>query len=137
MQVPENRTENRFVRGWTETELEARVRALLRRGANSTPSLEHGLLSLDTVGRRVFYDRRPVDLSPRELAMLELLLMRAGRVVSKEQMVNHLYGWGDDVGPNAMEVYVYRVRKKLEPYGCTIRTIRGMGYLMERHDAAQ
>jgi two-component system OmpR family response regulator len=112
-------------------ELEARVRALLRRGSNSTPNLEHGLLSFDTVGRRVFYDKRPVDLSPRELAVLELLLMRAGRVVSKEQLVNHLYGWGDEVADNAVEVNVYRLRKKLEPFGCEIRTVRGMGYLMD------
>jgi two-component system OmpR family response regulator len=116
-------------------ELEARVRALLRRGTNSTPYLEHGLLRFDTVGRRVFHDRKPLDLSPRELAVLELLLMREGRVVSKEQIVNHLYGWGDEVGANAIEVYVYRLRKKLEPLGCEIRTVRGMGYLMEYSDA--
>ena len=114
--------------------LEARVRALLRRGSNAMPYLEHGLLRFDTVGRRVFHDRRPLELSPRELAVLELLLMRAGRVVSKEQMVNHLYGWGDEVGANAIEVYVYRLRRKLEPLGCEIRTVRGMGYLMERGD---
>ena len=117
-------------------ELEARVRALLRRGSNSTPYLEHGLLRFDTVGRRVFHDKRPLELSPRELAVLELLLMRAGRVVSKEQLVNHLYGWDDDVGDNAIEVNVYRLRKKLEPLGCEIRTVRGMGYLMDRSDAA-
>ncbi|MEF7612890.1 response regulator transcription factor [Aquincola sp. MAHUQ-54] len=117
-------------------ELEARVRALLRRSHNATPDLEHGLLRFDTVGRRVFYDKRPLELSPRELAMLELLLMRAGRVVSKEQLVNHLYGWGDVVGDNAIEVNVYRLRKKLEPLGCEIRTVRGMGYLMDRGDEA-
>ena len=117
-------------------ELEARVRALLRRGSSSsTPFLHHGRLRLDTVGRRVYYDEQPVELSARELAVLELLLMREGRVVSKEHMVNHLYGWGDEVGANAMEVYVYRIRKKLEPLGCEIRTVRGMGYLMERNDA--
>src|SRR6185369_7867706 len=66
-------------------ELEARVRALLRRGSNSTPYLEHGLLRFDTVGRRVFHDKKTLELSPRELAVLELLLMREGRVVSKEQ----------------------------------------------------
>ena len=115
--------------------LEARVRALLRRGSHSTPYLEHGQLRFDTVGRRVYHDRKPLELSPRELAVLELLLMRAGRVVSKEQMVNHLYGWGDEVGANAIEVYVYRLRRKLEPLGCEIRTVRGMGYLMERSDA--
>lgn len=117
-------------------ELEARVRALLRRGsAAMSPVLQHGRLRLDTIGRRVFYDDQPVELSARELAVLELLLMREGRVVSKEHMVNHLYGWGDEVGGNAIEVYVYRIRKKLEPLGCEIRTIRGMGYLMERNDA--
>jgi len=115
-------------------ELEARVRALLRRGSNSTPWLEHGALRFDTVGRRVFHDGKPLELSPRELAVLELLLMREGRVVSKEQMVNHLYGWADEVGDNAIEVHVYRLRRKLEPLGCEIRTVRGMGYLMERSD---
>ncbi|RZL89179.1 MAG: response regulator transcription factor [Variovorax sp.] len=115
-------------------ELEARVRALLRRSTQSTPYLEHGALRFDTVGRRVFHDKRPLDLSPRELALLELLLMRAGRVVSKENMVNHLYGWGDEVGDNAIEVNVYRLRKKLEPLGCEIRTVRGMGYLIDSSD---
>lgn len=114
-------------------ELEARVRALLRRGANnSAPLLQHGRLRFDTVGRRVFHDDQPVELSVRELAVLELLLLREGRVVSKEQIVNHLYGWGDEVAANAIEVYVYRIRRKLEPFGCEIRTVRGMGYLMER-----
>ncbi|WP_284620156.1 response regulator transcription factor [Aquabacterium humicola] len=117
-------------------ELEARVRALLRRGSNSTPFLEHGLLRFDTVGRRVFWDKRPIELSPRELAVLELLLLRRGRVVSKEQMVNHLYGWADEVGDNAIEVHVYRLRKKLEPLGCEIRTVRGMGYLLDHADDA-
>ncbi|GAA4335029.1 response regulator transcription factor [Variovorax defluvii] len=115
-------------------ELEARVRALLRRSTQSTPDLEHGQLRFDTVGRRVFHDKRPLDLSPRELALLELLLMRAGRVVSKEQLVNHLYGWGEEVADNAIEVNVYRLRKKLEPLGCEIRTVRGMGYLIDSSD---
>src|SRR5690606_19474399 len=116
-------------------ELEARVRALLRRGhADTTPDLVHGELRLATVGRRLSHAEQPGELSARELAVLELLLMREGRVVSKEHMVNHLYGWGDEVGPNAIEVYVYRVRRKLEPFGCQIRTIRGMGYLLDRHD---
>lgn len=117
-------------------ELEARVRALLRRGhGNSAPEVQHGRLRLDLAGRRLYHEDQPVELSARELALFELLLMREGRVVSKEHMVNQLYGWGDEVGPNAMEVYVYRLRKKLEPYGCRIRTIRGMGYLLEHSDA--
>jgi two-component system OmpR family response regulator len=117
-------------------ELEARVRALLRRGhGNSAPEVQHGRLRLDLAGRRLYHEDQPVELSARELALFELLLMKEGRVVSKEHMVNQLYGWGDEVGPNAMEVYVYRLRKKLEPYGCRIRTIRGMGYLLEHSDA--
>jgi two-component system OmpR family response regulator len=118
-------------------ELEARVRALLRRGhGSSTPDLNHGRLRLDTAGRRLFHEDQPVELSARELALFELLLLKEGRVVSKEHMANHLYGWGDEVGPNAIEVYVYRVRKKLEPFGCRIRTIRGMGYLLEHDNAS-
>lgn len=114
-------------------ELEARVRALLRRGsAQTSPILEYGSLRLDTVGRRVHHEDRPVELSARELAVLEVLLLRAGRVVSKEHIASHLYGWGDDVGLNAIEVYIHRIRKKVEPLGCEIRTIRGMGYLVER-----
>jgi two-component system OmpR family response regulator len=117
-------------------ELEARVRALLRRSHGSaTPDLVHGRLRFDSAGRRLFHDGQPVELSARELALFELLLLKQGRVVSKEHMANHLYGWGDEVGPNAIEVYVYRVRKKLEPLGCRIRTIRGMGYLLEQDNA--
>ena len=117
-------------------ELEARVRALLRRGhGGSAPDLHYGALRLDVAGRRLFHGDQPIELSARELAVFELLLMREGRVVGKESMVNHLYGWGDEVGANAIEVYVSRVRKKLEPYGCNIRTIRGMGYLLEQGDA--
>ena len=119
-------------------ELEARVRALLRRSSsNPTPSLTHGRLRLDTAARRVYCDEQPVELSAREFAVLELLLMREGRVVSKEHMVNHLYGWGDEVGANAIEVYVYRIRKKLEHSGFELRTVRGMGYLLERDGGAR
>ncbi len=116
--------------------LEDRVRALLRRGSGADPCLVHGKLRLDTAARRVWHEDQPVDLSAREFAVLELLLMREGRVVSKEHMVNHLYGWGDEVGANAIEVYVHRIRKKVEPLGCEIRTVRGMGYLVERPDGS-
>jgi two-component system OmpR family response regulator len=73
-------------------------------------------------------------MSARELALTELLLARQGRVVSKEQIIDHLFGFGDDVGSNAIEVYVHRVRRKLEPFGVEIRTVRGMGYLLDKHD---
>ena len=116
-------------------EFEARVRALIRRGHN-TPgaTMAHGRLRLDVAGRRLFHDDQPIEMSARELALTELLLARQGRVVSKEQIIDHLFGFGDDVGSNAIEVYVHRVRKKLEPLGIDIRTVRGMGYLLDKFD---
>jgi two-component system OmpR family response regulator len=81
------------------------------------------------------YLTKPFDLpgfEARELGVLELLLARQGRVVTKEQLVDRLFGWGEDVGSNAIEVYVHRVRKKLEPFDVDIRTVRGMGDLLEK-----
>jgi len=116
-------------------EFEARVRALIRRGhAASGTSMSHGRLRFDVPARRLFHDEQPVEMSARELALTELLLSRQGRVVSKEQIIDHLFGFGDDVGSNAIEVYVHRVRKKLEPLGIDIRTVRGMGYLLDKFD---
>ena len=96
--------------------------------------MTHGRLRLDTAARRLFHDDQPVEMSARELAVIELLLSRQGRVVSKEQIIDQLFGLGDDVGSNAIEVYVHRVRKKLEPLGIEIRTVRGMGYLLDKVD---
>ena len=114
-------------------EFEARVRALLRRGQyQAGDSLTHGRLRLDLAARRVFHDDQPIELSARELGVIELLMARQGRVVTKEQLVDRLFGWGEDVTSNAIEVYVHRVRKKLEPFDIDIRTVRGMGYLLEK-----
>lgn len=114
-------------------ELEARVRALIRRGqAGGGSTISHGKLKLDTAGRRVTVDEQPLELSARELGMLEILMMRSGRVVSKDQLTEKLYSWDKDVGANAIEVCVHRLRKKIEPAGVTIRTIRGLGYLLEK-----
>lgn len=116
-------------------EFEARVRALIRRGQyNAGTSMTHGRLRLDTAARRLFHDDQPVEMSARELTLIELLLARQGRVVSKEQMIDQMFGFGDDVGSNAIEVYVHRVRRKLEPFGIEIRTVRGMGYLLDKVD---
>ena len=115
-------------------ELEARVRALIRRShASASSVLVHGRLRLDTAGRRLYCDDRPVDLSVRELSVIELLMLKEGRVVTKQQIVDHLYGWEDASNSNAIEVFVYRLRKKLEASGTDIRTVRGMGYLLEKH----
>lgn len=114
-------------------ELEARVRALIRRGQSGGPSLiTHGSLTLDTAGHRATLNGEPLELSARELGVLEVLMLRSGRVVNKDQLADQLYGWDEEVGPNAIEVYVHRLRRKLEPAGVTIRTIRGLGYLLER-----
>jgi two-component system OmpR family response regulator len=114
-------------------EFEARVRALIRRGHyHSGGSMTHGDLRFDTAARRLFHGDQPIELPLRELALIELLLSRQGRVVSKEQMIDHLFGFGDEVSSNAIEVYVHRVRKKLEPFGVDIRTVRGMGYLLDK-----
>jgi two-component system OmpR family response regulator len=114
-------------------ELEARVRASIRRGQSGGGSiLQHGALSLDTAGRRAMLNGEPIELSARELGVLEVLMLRSGRVVNKEQLAEQLYGWEEEVGANAIEVYVHRLRRKLEPAGVVIRTIRGLGYLLEK-----
>lgn len=118
------------------SELEARVRALIRRAnANANSELVHGRLRLDTAGRRLYCDDQPMDLSVRELAVIELLLLKGGKVVTKQQIVDHLYGWDDTASSNTVEVFVYRLRKKLESSGVDIRTVRGMGYLIEKPHA--
>ena len=114
-------------------ELEARVRALIRRTvAGGNTLIRHGRLALDTTGRRVTVDDQPLDLTARELGVLEVLMLRSGRVVSKDQITEKLYSWDEEVGANAIEVCVHRLRKKIEPSGISIRTIRGLGYLMEK-----
>ncbi len=114
-------------------ELEARVRALTRRGAAGVSGvLRHGELSYDQPGRRTELRGKPLDLSARETGLLEILLLRVGRIVSKEQLVEHLCEWGEEVSTNAIEVYVHRLRKKLESGGVRIVTVRGLGYCLEK-----
>ena len=114
-------------------ELEARVRALTRRGmAGRSTVLRYGALSYDQVGRVARLNDQPLELSARELNLLEILLQRAGRLVSKDQLVSHLCEWGEEVSPNAIEVYVHRLRKKLDQSGVRIATVRGLGYGLEK-----
>jgi two-component system OmpR family response regulator len=114
-------------------ELEARVRALVRRSMGSSSSeLRHGPLLYDQVGRMAFLNGQAIELSARELGVLEILLQRPGRLVSKEQIVNHLCEWGEEVSHNAIEVYMHRLRKKVEDGGVRIATVRGLGYCLER-----
>ena len=112
-------------------ELEARVRALMRRAGHAgQPVVEHGDLTYDTVGRVARIRGEAVELSAREIGVLELLLARSGRLVSKEHILDHLCRWGDEVSENAVEVYIHRLRRKLEPGGVKITTLRGLGYCL-------
>mgnify|MGYP001405775005 CR=1 FL=1 len=113
-------------------ELEARVRALTRRSAGGVPVIRVGRLSYDQVGRMARIDDDAIELSAREVGLLEVLVTRAGRLVSKDQLVDHLCGWGEEVSHNAIEVYVHRLRKKLEPGDVHIATVRGLGYCLEK-----
>ena len=109
-------------------ELKARVRALTRRSAGTTMLLRHGRLSYDPVGKVARINGEVVDLSARESTLLEMLVQRAGRWVSKGQLLDHLCEWGEEVSTNAIEVYVHRLRKKLKAAGVEIVTVRGLGY---------
>ncbi len=114
-------------------ELEARVRALTRRGLGTASAvLRHGPLSFDATGRVAYLNEQLLDLSARELGLLEVLLQRAGRLVSKQQLVERLCEWGDEVSDNAIEVYVHRLRRKIEHGPVRIATVRGLGYCLEK-----
>ncbi|QKS27592.1 MAG: Transcriptional regulatory protein tctD [Accumulibacter sp.] len=113
-------------------ELEARVRALSRRSSGTTRIIECGTLTFDQTDRCALVNGERLDLSARELGILEILLTRANRLVSKDHLVDHLCGWGEEVSHNAIEVYVHRLRRKLESTGVNITTVRGLGYYLEK-----
>jgi len=116
-------------------ELAARLRALVRR-ANGEPApvLQIGPLVLDPATRIVTRDGRAMDLPPREFTLLQELMLNAGRVLSREQLEERIYRWGDEVESNAVEVHVHHLRRKLGAE--IVKTIRGVGYLMPRGDRA-
>ena len=110
-------------------ELAARMRALLRRSeAHVGPTVKVGDLELDPVMHAVSLQGRPLDLSAREYALLEALAARPGRALSRAQLEESVYGWGDEVASNAIEVHVHHLRRKLGPGW--IRTLRGVGYAL-------
>ena len=114
-------------------ELEARVRALVRRRmGGASDSIKHGPLTYDQAGRVAMLEGKMIDLSARELGLLEVLLQRAGRMVSKDQLVERLCEWGEEVSNNAIEVYIHRLRKKIEKGSIRIATVRGLGYCLEK-----
>jgi len=118
-------------------ELSARVRALIRR-ANSqvAPRITHGPLTIDKVARRAYIGGEPLELTAREWAVLLVLLAKVEKIVSKESIIHAVADWRDDLTANAIEVYVSRLRAKLEPAGIKIRTVRGFGYMLEEFKAA-
>jgi two-component system, OmpR family, response regulator len=119
------------------SELKARVRALLRRSHDGkTPVIAHGALRFDTVDRVASVEGQPLRLSSHELGVLEVLLRRFGRVVSKEQLIEHLYSYDEASSPNAIEVYVHRLRRKIDCSGVTVRTVYGRGYMLDYAQAA-
>lgn len=124
-----------LVKPFEVAELEARIRAQLRRaGGRPTPLQRCGDLVLDTGSRAFTLAGVPLALTPREHAVLQELIRRPGRTLSKAVLAEAVFGFDDSADPSAIEIYVHRLRKKLEGSAVTIATLRGMGYLL-RHDA--
>jgi two-component system response regulator QseB len=112
-------------------ELGARMRALIRRHAGRSESLiRHGSITLDPASHQVTQDGVPIALSAREFALLEALLARPGAVLSKNQLEEKMYGWGEEIGSNTVEVYIHALRKKLG--ADLIRNVRGLGYMIAK-----
>jgi DNA-binding response OmpR family regulator len=122
-----------LVKPFALEELVARLQALLRRPGNLLGlALRLGNLTLDTVARQVFVDERPIAFSAREIAVLEHLMRRSGRVVAKTLLESSLYGPSQEVGSNALEVHVHRLRRHLAETGASVEvhTVRGVGYMI-------
>jgi two-component system OmpR family response regulator len=121
-----------LVKPFAIEELEARVRVLMRRtGGGLPPRIVLGPLALDLAARTAVADGRPLDLTGREWSILELLATQPGVALSKERLIQSLSTWDESLSPNAIEVYVSRLRAKLEPCGVGIRTVRGFGYRLD------
>lgn len=117
-------------------ELEARCRALLRRNQGQAHDIiEYGNLQLDRNACTVMIADQPVDLKQREFRLLEVFITHTGRVLSKEELLDHLYNFDESPSPNAIELYVARLRKKLDGSSVEIRTLRGLGYLLDEYNA--
>ena len=120
-----------LVKPFELSELEARVRALLRRRYLALQSeICIGTMRYDQIGRRLFINDEEVELLSREIEVLETLLASVDKVVSKEHLMDRLTSIDEEIGANAIEVYIHRLRKKLAPSKAEIKTIRGLGYMI-------
>jgi two-component system response regulator TctD len=121
-------------------ELEARIKALLRRSVGNEAVVHRcGQLSFDTVGRMFSYGGEPLALTPREHAVLEALISRPGRAMSKEKLFDEVFALDDEANLDAIELYIHRIRKKLDRRpdgGAAIATLRGIGYLLQERPPA-
>ena len=120
-----------LVKPFAAPELVARLKALVRRSNPRPAELQLGGLQLDPFARRATIDGQTIELSAREWAVLEYLMQHASRVVSKQQIIDAILPWGEEVTLNAVEVYVSRIRAKIAQAGIAIKTIRGFGYMLE------
>jgi two-component system OmpR family response regulator len=125
-----------LVKPFALAEFDARVRALLRRNAShGVPTLRIGNLCVDLAGRRALLGTRPLELTAREFSLLEALLLRRGRVTSREQLTETLCKWDETLSDNGLDIAVHRLRRKLAGSRAQLRTVRGLGYLLEEADA--
>jgi len=120
------------VKPFALSEFEARVRALLRRASSrGVPELLLGRLRLDLPGHRAWIDEAPLELTAREFGLLEALALRADRVTSRAQLIEALCDWDQELTDNGLDIAIHRLRRKLHGSGTGVRTIRGLGYLLE------
>ncbi|MDP3508908.1 MAG: response regulator [Candidatus Melainabacteria bacterium] len=119
-------------------ELDARIRAFLRKETfGNRMEIVHGPIRFVINSREVFINEVAAELTPREVAVLELLLQKAGRMVRKSQMIEHVATWDEEPSDNAIEIVVHRLRRKLELGGIRISTIRGFGYMLDSWTASE
>ncbi|WP_404422183.1 response regulator [Thalassospira australica] len=121
-----------MVKPFELSELEARARALLRRNIGQrNPAITVGKLTFNSVDRSVTVDGQPVSLTPRERGVLEILLLNISQVISKEKIALHLFGFDDEASVKSIELYISRLRKKIASCDVEVRTIRGLGYMID------
>jgi two-component system OmpR family response regulator len=125
-----------LIKPFALSEFEARVRALLRRASShGVPEMQLGRLRLDLPGHRAWIDQAPLELTAREFGLLEALVLRADRVTSRAQLIDALCDWDQELTDNGLDIAIHRLRRKLHDSGTTVRTIRGLGYLLEETDS--